>query len=72
MARTTVIFQDAIFERLKQVSHGNVSAFLNKLLWENLFEKKKSLGFGMLKGKVKYYGMSKEDLEWRHDEDTNR
>lgn len=49
--RTTLVLEEAVFEKLKQKSQGNISELANKILKEALFGRGKSM-FGELKGIV--------------------
>lgn len=55
--RTTLVLDEAVVEKLRQSSEGNMSALANRILSNELFKKRKSM-FGALKGKV-----STKDIE---------
>ncbi len=51
--RTTVVLDEFIVERVRQLFNGNLSRGLNELLREHFRESgKQASGFGLLKGKV--------------------
>lgn len=64
--RTTLVLDDEIMARVRQLSQGNISQFVNNCLKEHLVEepKKKSM-FGVLRGK----GLLKELKKMRAEEE---
>jgi hypothetical protein len=50
-ARTTLVLEQAVLEKLRRESRGNVSELANRILREALFGKGKTM-FGDLKGLV--------------------
>ncbi|MEW5996381.1 MAG: hypothetical protein AB1657_02175 [Candidatus Micrarchaeota archaeon] len=59
--RITITLDEIIVRKLKELGHGNVSAFINEQLKKCLFEKKESMA-GVLAGKVSMKDI-KEDEE---------
>ncbi|MEM3030415.1 MAG: hypothetical protein QXH27_01655 [Candidatus Micrarchaeia archaeon] len=66
--RTTLVLDEHLLARLRQLSHGNISRFVNELLKNCLAARRESMA-GVLKGKV-----SVKDLEAlrRGDEKAER
>lgn len=64
--RTTVVLDEFVVEKVRQLFGGNLSRGVNHLLRQHLFEeKRKRRGFGMLKGLV-----STKDLDELESEDA--
>lgn len=49
--RITLSLDEILVKKLRQISNGNISAFINKHLKKCLFEKKASMA-GVLSGKI--------------------
>lgn len=65
MLRTTVVLDEFLAAKVKQMFGGNLSKGINALLYEHLFREKKKSMFGALKGRV-----SAKDLgELRREEE---
>ncbi len=58
MIRTTVLLDEVIVAKVRQMFGGNLSKGINALLFNHLFEEKKESMGGFLKGRV-----SVKDLE---------
>ena len=63
MVRTTLVIDEHLLARLRQMSHGNISRLVNELLKSCISGRKKSMA-GALKGKI-----SVKDLEEMRRED---
>ena len=50
--RTTLVLDDYILARVRQLSHGNLSAYVNEALRVHLFEENKESMAGALRGKI--------------------
>jgi len=62
--RTTIVLDDFVAAKVRQMFGGNLSKGVNTLLHEHLFKEKKKSMFGVLKGRV-----SVKDLEDLRKED---
>jgi|GEM_PF-1124522 1,2-phenylacetyl-CoA epoxidase catalytic subunit len=60
-ARTTLVLDEAVLKKLKQMSRGNMSELANRILREALFHKGKSM-FGELKGIVSTEDIVEEEV----------
>lgn len=63
MVRTTLLLDEHLLARLRQLSHGNVSRIVNELLRQCMAERRESMA-GVLRGKI-----SMKDLEEMRRED---
>ncbi|HLC38394.1 MAG TPA: hypothetical protein VJI71_02990 [Candidatus Norongarragalinales archaeon] len=63
--RATIVLDEAIAARVRQLFGGNLSKGINVLLHEHLNEEKKESAFGILKGKVS----SKDVLEMEEEDE---
>ncbi len=59
--RTTLILDDEIMARVRQLSGGNISEFVNACLKEHLFEEKKESMAGFLKGRISFKDIDEKE-----------
>jgi len=59
-ARTTLVLEQAVLQKLKQESQGNISELANRILRDVLFGKGKSM-FGELRGLVSVKDIVEEE-----------
>ncbi len=58
--RTTLVLDEAVVRKLRQMSQGNMSELANRILRKALFEKGESM-FGELKGLVSVRDIAEEE-----------
>lgn len=58
--RTTIVLESRVFKKLKQETGRNISAYINKVLKDSLFQKE-SL-FGVLKGRISTKDIIEEEI----------
>ena len=63
--RATIVLDEAIAARVRQLFGGNLSKGVNALLHKHLNEEKRESAFGILKGKVS----SKDVLEMEEEDE---
>jgi hypothetical protein len=69
--RTTIVLDEFVAAKVKQMFGGNLSKGVNALLYEHLFREKKRSMFGALKGRVSVKDLEamrreEEEAEKRH------